>query len=361
MSHVMIWLSRLEATANKHRLAAGKTVRTVQANAVLDEILSTFNQEALSQDVPDVLSQAVTQLLEGNWRAQPKHKAGWHRYWRGMSLPDSFVYQGVITPVKREPEIAWHPWLAQRISGQLTSPVRTRLRQMNTYLLRQTRDNEPLFPGSLGHRERSLLIFGDEKALDSLPAGGWKHVSLNLSDMNAFRQAPPLPYESSDCPDLPAIIVENSDVYYRLCQLNRHRTRWSLVIYGAGNKVSGQAEGVSQLLRVRQIKQLLYFGDLDVAGLKIAHQLYAKLLKDYGICLQLEEWLYQELISKQYVTPEGDANNERFDVESQCGWMPDFVLREMKLLMANHQRLPQEGVATLGLFTGCRQSETTGR
>ena len=201
----------------------------------------------------------------------------------------------------------------------------------------------------LGHRERSLLIFGDEKALDSLPPDGWKHVALTLADMGAFRRAPPLPYESSCCHDLPAIIVENSDVYYRLCQLNRVQTRWSLVIYGAGNKVSGQAECVSQLLEVEQVKQLLYFGDLDVAGLKIAHQLRCKLLSDYGISLHLDEWLYNELILNGLMTPEGNANNERFDFELQCRWMPQFVLREMKTLLAIHRRLPQEGVASLGL------------
>lgn len=156
-------------------------------------------------------------------------------------------------------------------------------------------------------------------------------------------------YESSCCHDLPAIIVENSDVYYRLCQLNRVQTRWSLVIYGAGNKVSGQAECVSQLLEVEQVKQLLYFGDLDVAGLKIAHQLQCKLLSDYGISLHLDEWLYNELILNGLMTPEGNANNERFDFELQCRWMPQFVLREMKTLLAIHQRLPQEGVASLGL------------
>ena len=64
----MIWLSRLESTANKHRLAAGKAARTVKANAVLDEVLRAHNQEALSQEVPDLLSQAVTQLLERDWR-----------------------------------------------------------------------------------------------------------------------------------------------------------------------------------------------------------------------------------------------------------------------------------------------------
>lgn len=91
----MIWLSRLESTANKHRLAAGKAARTVKANAVLDEVLRAHNQEALSQEVPDLLSQAVTQLLERDWRAQPKHKASWQRYWRGMSLPSTFVYEGL--------------------------------------------------------------------------------------------------------------------------------------------------------------------------------------------------------------------------------------------------------------------------
>ncbi|WP_390253501.1 Wadjet anti-phage system protein JetD domain-containing protein [Brenneria goodwinii] len=345
----MIWLSRLESIANKHRLAAGKAVRTVKANAVLDEVLGTYNQEALSQDVPSLLSQAVTQLLEEDWRAQPKHKASWHRYWRGMSLPNTFVYEGVIVPAKTISEIAWHPWLAQRITGQLTLPIKSRLQQLNTYLFRQTGSGQPLFPGLLGHRERSLIIFGDEKALDSMPPDGWKHVTLALADMGAFRRAPPLPYESSGRRDLPAIIVENSDVYYRLCQLNRVQTRWSLVIYGSGNKVSGQTECVSQLLEVEQVKQLFYFGDLDVAGLKIAHQLHCKLLSDYDISLQLDEWLYEELILNGWVTPEGNANNERLDFELQCGWMPRFVLREMKMLLATHQRLPQEGVASLGL------------
>lgn len=117
----------------------------------------------------------------------------------------------------------------------------------------------------------------------------------------------------------------------------------------APNKVSGQAECVSQLLEVEQVKQLLYFGDLDVAGLKIAHQLRCKLLSDYGISLHLDEWLYNELILNGLMTPEGNANNERFDFELQCRWMPQFVLREMKTLLANHRRLPQEGVASLGL------------
>ncbi|MDF2241245.1 Wadjet anti-phage system protein JetD domain-containing protein, partial [Pseudomonas aeruginosa] len=187
----------------------------------------------------------------------------------------------------------------------------------------------------------------DEKALDSMPLGGWKHVALTLADLGAIRRAPPLPYESSGRPDLPAVIVENSDVYYRLCQINRDQTRWSLVIYGAGNKVSGQAECVSQLLKAEQVAQLLYFGDLDVAGLKIAHQLHCKLLDDYGISLQLDEWLYDELILNRLATPEGNANNERFDFEALCEWMPRFVVREMKTLMAAHQRLPQEGVADI--------------
>lgn len=356
MSNVMIWLSRLESTANKHRLAAGRTVRTVKASAVLEEVLRAYYQEALSQEAPDLLSQAVTQLLERGWRAQPKHKARWHRYWRSVKLPNTFVYEGAIAPVTPAAEIAWHPWLAQRITGQLTLPARTRLQRLNSYLFHQTECDEPLFPGTLGHRERSLLIFGDEKALDSMPPDGWKHVSLTLADMGALRRAPPLPYESSGRRDLPAIIVENSDVYYRLCQLNRGRSCWSLVIYGAGNKVSGQAECVAQLLETNQVKQLLYFGDLDVAGLKIAHQLRCKLLHDYGVHLQLDEWLYNELIRNHRVTSEGNANNEQLDFKSLRVWIPRFILREMQTLIALHQRLPQEGVATLA---SGHSSETT--
>lgn len=340
----MRWLARLELSANKHRLAASKGARTVKAKAVLDEVLQAHRQEALNHNAPDLLRQAITQLLEGDWRAQPKRETSWQVHWRGLSLPNAFVYESATAPTKITPEIAWHPWLAARITGQLTAPVKKRLHLLNAYLFRRTRSGKPLFPGTLGHRERALLIFGDEKALDSMPPNGWTHVSLTLADMGAIRRAPPLPYESSGRPDLPAIIVENSDVYYRLCQINHDQTRWSLVIYGAGNKVSGQAECVSQLLDTEQVKQLLYFGDLDVAGLKIAHLLHCKLLDVYSLKLQLDEWLYNELILNHLVTPEGNANNERFDFELLCNWMPHFVIQEMKRLKTAHQRLPQEGV-----------------
>ena len=344
MSGMETWLYRLESTANKHRLAAGKGARTVKAQAVLADVLRTHQQESRSHDVPDLLRQALTQMFEGDWRAQPKREASWQPYWRGLRLPNAFVYEGATAPAKTMQEIAWHPWLAGRITGPVTSQVKERLQQLNTYLFRQTERGKSLFPGTLGHRERALLIFGDEKTLDSMPASGWKHVSLTLADMGAIRRAPPLPYEASDHPDLPAIIVENSDVYYRLCQINLVRTRWSLVIYGSGNKVSGQAECLSQLLESEQVTQLLYFGDLDVAGLKIAHQLRCKLLYDYGISLKLDERLYDELILNHLVTPEGSANNERFDFESLCDWMPRFVIQEMKTLLADRKRLPQEGV-----------------
>lgn len=98
------------------------------------------------------------------------------------------------------PDIAWHPWLAERVIGPLSPQVKERLQRLNAHLFRQSECGQPLFPGALGHRERALLIFGDEKALDSMPHGGWKHTALTLADLGAIRRAPPLPYESSGHP-----------------------------------------------------------------------------------------------------------------------------------------------------------------
>ena len=58
----MTWLSRLESTVNKHRLAAGKAARTVKATVVLDEILRTHRQEALSHDTPDLLGLSLIHI-----------------------------------------------------------------------------------------------------------------------------------------------------------------------------------------------------------------------------------------------------------------------------------------------------------
>lgn len=74
--------------------------------------------------MPDLLSQAVTQLLERDWRAQPKHKASWQRYWRGMSLPSTFVYEGAIVPTKTTSEIAWHPGWPDVLQDNLPSQSR---------------------------------------------------------------------------------------------------------------------------------------------------------------------------------------------------------------------------------------------
>lgn len=152
MSGVMTWLSRLESITNKHRLAAGngaRTVRTVKAKAVLDEVLRANRQEALSYDTPALLRRAIELLLEGDWRAQPKREASWQTYWRGLSLPNVFVYEGAAAPAKMAPEIAWHPWLAPRITGQIPPPIKERLQQLNAYLFRHTECGKTLFPGTL--------------------------------------------------------------------------------------------------------------------------------------------------------------------------------------------------------------------
>ena len=93
----------------------------------------------------------------------------------------------------------------------------------------------------------------------------------------------------------------------RLCQLIKFRLAGHWSFYGAGNKVSGQAGATCHnFLRPNRWEQLLYFGDLDVAGFKkspISYVVGFALMITVSACI-LDEWLYNELILNGLMTAE---------------------------------------------------------
>lgn len=159
--------------------------------------------------------------------------------------------------------VVWHPSLAWVPQARLTrSQIRT-VGQVNQWL----HDNRDHL--KVPSRERSLEVFGDEKALDRLVGTalfGPGRLSLEL--LQCRRVAPRLNCESAGDGDL-LLVVENSDTFDSLLTALRGRgDHWvGLVGWGAG---TGFEASVLSIARInRTIAEIRYFGDLDENGLRV--------------------------------------------------------------------------------------------
>lgn len=336
------WFPRLEQQVQASLPTRRKTV---SFEAVFMALMADYRTQANHPDTPQQLRAAIDELLHnGHWRAVPADRQRWPVGWRGLAVPRSLIYQ-VNKELERAP-VAWHSFLAQRITGELSVSVETRLRQLNEYLMSRSRAGLPLFEDILGHRERALQVFGDEKTLESFPVDGWQNVDLTLKDLQCVRKAPPVPFEGVNGSIGPALVVENSDTYYTLCAVNRRTLQWRAVIYGSGNLATSQAEGIASLINSWHMKQVLYCGDLDVEGLYIANRLRRR-LDALGITLSLDETLYQAMIDTGKEGEAGKANRSvaNRDEELHLYWVSEPIRQAMRDLISRNKRIAQETLA----------------
>jgi hypothetical protein len=159
--------------------------------------------------------------------------------------------------------VVWHPSLAWVPQASLTRSQMHTVEQVNQWL-HDSRDHL-VVPS----RERSLEVFGDEKALDRLVGTalfGPGRLSLEL--LRCRRVAPRLYCESAGDGDL-LLVVENSDTFDSLLTVLRDRGdhRVGLVGWGAG---TGFEASVLSIARIdRALTGVRYFGDLDENGLRV--------------------------------------------------------------------------------------------
>ncbi|HEX3022810.1 MAG TPA: Wadjet anti-phage system protein JetD domain-containing protein [Lachnospiraceae bacterium] len=142
-------------------------------------------------------------------------------------------------------------------------------------------------PGStpLAVNERSLLIFGDEKALlKELNLLG--KLGLTIQDFNVYETPEPFFfYHNPEIKSDKVLIIENKDTWYTIRSLLMEGLPilgeyYDTVIYGEGRKIENslstlmtkQAQGIW-----KEGKQIHYFGDIDTSGLSIL----SNLIKNY--------------------------------------------------------------------------------
>lgn len=266
-----------------------------------------------------------------------------------VALPSSSSFERVGRPPmpkfvtitvdeQRDPPSEWGqlPWLpALGFWPRLTTSEKQAAFAINEWMRRRKSDFMlvPL-------KERSLEIFGDEKFLDlrvrddALFSG-----RLPLSTIGAFMVAPPLPHRKAEAPGRPVVIVENHHTYWSLGEWNIGAKRYAAVIYGAGHAVSSTGRALDEVLREVQGVGVLYFGDLDPAGVGIP----VRLRNDGASEIRPDLPLYELALAHGrrrdgvHLTPD--------DVVTLRSWLPSLTT-EVETMWRGGQWLPQEGVGT---------------
>lgn len=197
-------------------------------------------------------------------------------------------------------------------------------------------------------RERSLDIFGDEKALDALVATTpFKNGLIACETFCCYYVPEPIPWVPGPIgsESKSGICIENATTYDTLCRFNKDVGLWGFVAYGRGNNFAAMAEGIVQVLESYGHSRLMYFGDADHEGIEIAAR-GAKRLLESGILLELDHRLYNLLVKFGHVVPSKTGGEVS---EDAARLLAEAELSSLSDMFMHYQRIAQEwaGVETL--------------
>lgn len=230
----------------------------------------------------------------------------------------------------------WRPELAFVGSLRSVSPDELRLLiRVNRFLA--DRASHATVP----YQERSLELFGDEKFIERFLRGRLFVPSrLSLQLLAAELAPPPLAVRRvSKAPR--ALVVENAAAFHTFAQLLRGTSEIGVLAYGGGLTF---IHSVASLRDYAPILEILYFGDLDVAGLHIP----AEAGKTARYLAGLPDvvpagGLYRLLFSNGHVA-EGSERCSQSRATALASWLPNDLRLAAAGLLRDQRRIAQEAV-----------------
>lgn len=241
-------------------------------------------------------------------------------------------------------DFPWHPELAF-IAG-LPSLNHTELaiaRRAQQFLVQERSTAQ-----ALTLRERSLLLFGDEKFLD--PHVGGRIVGgsgLSLESLRCRHVHVPFVWRAVIGPDAPAwaLVVENKDTFESAWQaLSQIRTPIRFLIFGAGNAFQQSVRSLLDLPIVPA--RVLYFGDVDRRGLEIPISARKEAERAGLPLIEPAIGLYLRLFERDaqlQLTLRGAAADEE-TASALAQWLPQEMHAPAVRALIAGRRLPQEAV-----------------
>ena len=236
---------------------------------------------------------------------------------------------------RRASAVVWPPELAWAGRLQLRIEEEELLRQVRRFL-RDLAPDEPVVP----LRERSLQLTGDEKLLDGyLGRRLFAPGRLSLDLLRCRRLHPPFAWrEVGEAPVL--LVVENHDTYHSLGRAIDRDEGIGYVAFGCGNQFVASIGSVADL--PRPVERILYFGDLDLEGLRIP-------ARAAGVARALDlptvepaAGLYEALL--RVGTRGRGTTVSPTEAREAASWLPARQLDEVIALLIGGERFAQEGL-----------------
>lgn len=284
----------------------------------------------------EALMTVLDELLENGLVEFPKSR----KLWDKSALPHLPAWVNKLQPKKQATDVAgviWSPelaFLAEQVIRQDSPWVK-----VDAWLKRCRGKEQTLKP----IRERSLDIFGDEKALDSVVGlTPFKQGQINLGSLGCFYVPEPIPWKPgpSGSSSFSGLCVENATTFDTLCRFNSDAGYWSFVAYGRGNQFVSMTEGLVSVVKEYGHDRVQYFGDADHEGIEIAAR-GAKRLLEFGIAVKLDHRLYNLLIKIGHVMPSKTGGKVS---EDAARLLAGAELSSLSDMFMNYQRIAQEWV-----------------
>jgi Uncharacterized protein conserved in bacteria C-term(DUF2220) len=274
----------------------------------------------------------------------PKGKQGWD----SSACPAVPKWLEVFRP--REPdarpkmdEIAWPPEL--RFSASLES----RTHQETLLKIREwlAAGGRKLNPVPL--KERSADIFGDEKRIDKLMKTDlFAPGALTLETLRCFAVYPDLIWEKGRADASSILLIENSNTYHSFCSWNERSKRYAACVYGNGFMIHHTCPELKKVLKETNPNATIeYFGDLDVAGIRIPIHL-SSLLQKAGLPAATPAETWYEVLVAQFKKSRGKLKKAYPGIWStkDLAWFSLPLRQEVEKAFQLGYRLPQEFVGT---------------
>ncbi|MET9398451.1 hypothetical protein [Kitasatospora sp. NPDC002965] len=284
------------------------------------------------------LAEALTELATDGAIQLPKTPTGWdHR--TQPPLP-RWIGKTTVRPATTRPADRVWPQALEHAAAVATRPDEHDLLERIALWLR---DNPHPEPAPI--EERSLEILDDEKALAAHTTKRlFTSGALNLDLLACYPTPVPFPSQYVPGTGEPRLLVaENNATFHSLLTIARSldpTSRPNLHIgWGSGNQFPVSITALT-LLDPRPTAAY-YFGDLDVAGLRIAASAAATAEQNNLPTLRPAAALYRWLLA--HGTPRPDKSNSGInDPTPLITWLPDDLRPAAANLIATRQRIPQE-------------------
>lgn len=250
--------TRAKRMAALLRARTGRRVALIDLWAVLDRADPALIADNRRRSV---LADVLAELADAELLSLPSRQS--YDRTEHPALPRFVTLPAPRTPPAARRPVVWHPALSWVPETRLTPGQHERLEAINRWLhARRGATAVPL-------RERSLEIFGDEKALDRLLMTGiFGPGRLTLDLLGTYRAVVRFTTEPVGSGDL-LLVVENSDTFDSLIHALGERSdhRVGLVGWGAGAAFEASVLSIARL--GPRVTEVAYFGDLDEKGLRI--------------------------------------------------------------------------------------------